>query len=98
MPEPTAVDHSMAARLVALETRREEARSAGSPRSVKAHKSKGKLTARERIAYLLDEGSCQELDQLVRHRAHGMGLERSRPYTDGVITGFGTIDGRRVCV
>ena len=56
------------------------------------------MTARERIDYLLDEGSFQELDLLVRHRSHGMGLERSRPYTDGVVTGFGTIDGRRVCV
>ena len=59
---------------------------------------KGKMTARERIEYLLDEGSFQELDMLARHRAHGMGLEENRPYTDGVITGFGTIDGRRVCV
>ena len=56
------------------------------------------MTARERIDYLLDEGSFQELDMLARHRAHGMGLEENRPYTDGVITGFGTIDGRRVCV
>ncbi len=56
------------------------------------------MTARERIDYLLDDGSFQELDMLARHRAHGMGLEENRPYTDGVITGFGTIDGRRVCV
>ena len=56
------------------------------------------MTARERIDYLLDDGSFQELDMLARHRAHGMGLEDNRPYTDGVITGFGTIDGRRVCV
>ena len=56
------------------------------------------MTARERIDYLLDEGSFQELDMLARHRAHGMGLEDNRPYTDGVVTGFGTIDGRRVCV
>ena len=60
--------------------------------------AKGKLTARERIEYLLDEGSFQELDMLARHRAHGMGLEDNRPYTDGVVTGFGTIDGRRVCL
>ena len=57
------------------------------------------MTARERIDYLLDEGSFQELDMLARHRAHGMGLEdANRPYTDGVVTGFGTIDGRRVCI
>ncbi|MGA2528999.1 MAG: carboxyl transferase domain-containing protein [Acidimicrobiales bacterium] len=95
--EPTA-DHSVGARLTGLEARRLEAINAGSPRSVKAHKAKGKMTARERIDYLLDEGSFQELDLLVRHRSHGMGIERSRPYTDGVVTGFGTIDGRRVCV
>ena len=88
----------MGARLAALEARRSEAINAGSQRSVRAHKAKGKMTARERIDYLLDEGSFQELDLLVRHRSHGMGLERSRPYTDGVVTGFGTIDGRRVCV
>ncbi len=56
------------------------------------------MTARERVDYLLDEGSFQELDALVRHHAHGVGLDDNRPYTDGVITGFGTIEGRRVCV
>ena len=98
MPEQPTADHSIAARLAALEARRAEAINAGSQRSVRAHKAKGKMTARERIDYLLDEGSFQELDLLVRHRSHGMGLERSRPYTDGVVTGFGTIDGRRVSV
>jgi acetyl-CoA carboxylase carboxyltransferase component len=56
------------------------------------------MTARERVEYLLDEDSFHELDMLNRHGASGMGLEDSRPYTDGVITGFGTIDGRKVCV
>ena len=56
------------------------------------------MTARERIDYLLDEGSFQELDMLARHRAHGMGMDDNRPYTDGVVTGFGTIDGRKVCI
>ena len=91
-------DRSMAARIAGLEARRAEAINAGSQRSVKAHKAKGKMTARERIDYLLDKASFQEMDLLVRHRSHGMGLERSRPYTDGVVTGFGTIDDRRVCV
>ncbi|MFM7870671.1 MAG: carboxyl transferase domain-containing protein, partial [Actinomycetota bacterium] len=58
---------------------------------------KGKLLARERIEYLLDPGSFQELDMLARHRAQAAGLEE-RPYTDGVITGWGTIDGRKVFV
>jgi len=85
-------------RLKDLERRREEARNAGSSHAVERQHAKGKLTARERLDYLLDEGSFVELDMLARHQAHGMGLEDTRPYTDGVITGFGTIDGRKVCV
>jgi acetyl-CoA carboxylase carboxyltransferase component len=92
------MEHSMAERLADLAERKNEALHAGSPRAVERHHAKGKLTARERIDYLLDEGSFQELDMLARHRAHGMGLEDNRPYTDGVVTGFGTIDGRRVCI
>ena len=88
----------MAERLADLAERKNEALHAGSPRAVERQHAKGKMTARERIDYLLDDGSFQELDMLARHRAHGMGLEDNRPYTDGVITGFGTIDGRRVCV
>ncbi len=88
----------MTQRLIELKERREEALHAGSPHAVERHHAKGKMTARERIEYLLDEGSFQELDMLARHRAHGMGLDEKRPYTDGVITGFGTIEGRRVCV
>lgn len=88
----------MTERLAELADRREQARHAGAPHAVERHHAKGKMTARERLDYLLDEGSFQELDMLARHRAYGMGLEDNRPYTDGVITGFGTIDGRRVCV
>ncbi|HSS10252.1 MAG TPA: acyl-CoA carboxylase subunit beta [Acidimicrobiales bacterium] len=89
-------EHSMGERLEDLARRREEARHAGPPHAVERQHAKGKMTARERIDYLLDEGSFQELDMLARHRAHGMGMDDNRPYTDGVITGFGTIDGRRV--
>jgi acetyl-CoA carboxylase carboxyltransferase component len=92
------MDHPMTQRLEELAERREMARNAGSPRAVEKHHAKGKMTARERIDYLLDDGSFQELDMLARHRAYGMGLEENRPYTDGVITGFGAIEGRRVCV
>ncbi len=88
----------MSDRLEDLAVRKEQALHAGSPKAVEKHHEKGKMTARERLDYLLDEGSFQELDMLARHRAHGMGLEDNRPYTDGVVTGFGTIDGRRVCV
>ena len=59
---------------------------------------KGKLTARERIEFLLDDGSFVEIDALARHRSKNFGLDARRPVTDGVVTGYGTIDGRKVCV
>jgi len=59
---------------------------------------RGKLTARERIEHLLDPGSFMELDALVQHRSTFFGMERRRPYGDGVVTGYGTIDGRTVAV
>src|SRR5918992_2659018 len=89
-------DHPMKERLDELAKRKEEALRAGSERAIERHHAKGKMTARERVEYLLDEGSFQELDMLARHRAHEA-LD-DRPYTDGVITGFGTVDGRRICV
>ncbi|MGH9074842.1 MAG: acyl-CoA carboxylase subunit beta, partial [Acidimicrobiales bacterium] len=91
-------ERPMSQRLEELAARKAEALRAGSARAIERQHAKGKMTARERLDYLLDEGSFQELDMLARHRAHGMGMEASRPYTDGVVTGFGTIDGRRVCV
>lgn len=81
-----------------LQERKQQALTPGSQRAIDRQHQQGKMTARERIEYLLDEGSFQELDMLARHRAHGLGIEKKRPYTDGVITGFGTINGRRVCV
>src|SRR5215204_4369223 len=87
----------MQERIAELQERRDSAIHAGSERAVERQHSKGKLLARERIDYLLDDGSCHELDLLARHRAHAAGLEE-RPYTDGVITGWGTVDGRRVFV
>jgi acetyl-CoA carboxylase carboxyltransferase component len=80
-----------------LSRRRDQAYHAGSPRSVERQHAKGKMLARERIEYLLDPDSFNELDLLARHRAHAAGLEE-RPYTDGVITGWGTVDGRKVFV
>ncbi|MFJ7423336.1 acyl-CoA carboxylase subunit beta [Streptomyces uncialis] len=67
-------------------------------RAVERQHAKGKLTARERIEALLDRGSFVELDALARHRSHNFGLEQDRPLGDGVITGYGTVDGRRVCL
>jgi acetyl-CoA carboxylase carboxyltransferase component len=84
-------------KLADLADRRDQAIHAGSPRSVERQHDKGKMLARERIDYFLDEGSFHELDMLARHRAHVAGLE-DRPYTDGVITGWGTVDGRKVFV
>ncbi|MDA0371585.1 MAG: acyl-CoA carboxylase subunit beta [Actinomycetota bacterium] len=80
-----------------LRDRKQQALQAGSPRAVERQHEKGKMLARERIDYLLDPDSFQELDMLARHRAHAAGLEE-RPYTDGVITGWGTIEGRKVFV
>src|SRR3954464_10522946 len=90
--------HPMSERLDDLAKRKEEALHAGSAAAVERQHARGKMTARERIEFLVDDGSFQELDMLARHRAHGMGLEENRPYTDGVITGFGTIHGRKVCI
>ncbi len=93
----TMSDHHLRAKLEDLEQRKEEARHAGPERSVIRQHEKGKMLARERIDYLLDEGSFNELDMLARHRAHESGIEE-RPYTDGVVTGWGTIDGRKVFI
>ncbi|MGF0168699.1 carboxyl transferase domain-containing protein, partial [Streptomyces koyangensis] len=63
-----------------------------------AQHAKGKLTARERIGLLVDPGTFREVEQLRRHRATGFGLEQKKPHTDGVITGWGTVEGRTVFV
>lgn len=75
-----------------------EAVHAGSERAVAAQHAKGKMTARERVEALLDPGSFVETDALARHRAHDFGLPDRRPYGDGVVTGYGTVDARPVCV
>jgi len=84
-------------KLAKLEELRREARHAEGPAVEKQHE-RGKLTARERIEKLLDPGSFQELDAFVRHRTYAFGMERRRPLADAVVTGHGTIEGRRVCV
>jgi acetyl-CoA carboxylase carboxyltransferase component len=92
------VPHPIEERLEQLAVLREQALHAGSEAAVARQHDRGKLTARERLHKLLDEGSFVELDMLARHRAHGFGIEESRPLTDGVVTGWGTIDGRKVFV
>ncbi len=90
--------HTTAGKLADLYRRNEEAVHAGSERAVERQHAKGKKTARERIDMLLDPGSFVELDELARHRSTNFGQEHNRPYGDGVVTGYGTVDGRGVCV
>jgi propionyl-CoA carboxylase beta chain len=90
--------HSTTGKLADFHRRVEEAVHAGSARAVEKQHARGKKTARERIDLLLDEGSFVELDQFARHRSTAFGQEKNRPYGDGVVTGYGTVDGRQVCV
>lgn len=89
--------HTTAEKAADLLRRRGEAQEGRSAAIDKQH-AKGKLTAMERIEALLDDESFQPIDGLARHRSHNFGLEKNRPYGDGVVTGFGTIEGRPVCV
>jgi propionyl-CoA carboxylase beta chain len=93
-PDP----HTTAGKLADLERRYDEAVHAGSARMVEKQHAKGKQTARERISALLDEGSFVELDEFARHRSTNFGMESRRPLGDGVVTGYGTVDGRPICV
>lgn len=70
----------------------------GGEKRIKAQHDKGKFTARERIEILLDRGSFEEVDAFVKHRSHDFGLDKQHFFTDGVVTGSGTIDGRLVFV
>lgn len=69
----------------------------GEDRIAKQH-AQGKLTARERLDFMLDKGSFRELDMFVTHRSHDFGLERQKYMGDGVVTGYGTVEGRLVYV
>ena len=93
-PDP----HTTAGKIADLERRRHEAVHAGPEQAVAKQHERGKLTARERIELLLDPGSFTEFDELARHRATDFGIAATRPYGDGVVTGYGTVDGRPVCV
>ena len=95
---PAADPHTTAGKIADLERRRHEAVHAGSEQAVAKQHERGKLTARERIDLLLDPGSFTEFDELARHRATDFEISATRPYGDGVVTGYGTVDGRPVCV
>jgi propionyl-CoA carboxylase beta chain len=90
--------HTTAGKLADLGRRTDEAAHAGSARAIEKQHTRGKKTARERIELLLDPDSFVELDELARHRSPNFDLPANRPYGDGVVTGYGTIDGRQVCV
>jgi propionyl-CoA carboxylase beta chain len=81
-----------------LENRREKARLGGGQRRIDSQHAKGKLTARERVELLLDEASFEEFDMFVAHRCTDFGMADDRPAGDGVVTGWGTINGRMVYV
>ena len=77
---------------------REKARLGGGEKAIEKQHEKGKYTARERIDMLLDKGSFEEMDMFVTHRCHNFGMEKKQTLGDGVVTGYGTIDGRLVYV
>ena len=81
-----------------LQSRRDTARLGGGEKRIASQHAKGKLTARERIDLLLDEDSFEEFDMFVTHRCTDFGMETQKPAGDGVVTGWGTINGRMVYV
>jgi acetyl-CoA carboxylase carboxyltransferase component len=96
-PEDDAA-RPLEAQIEELEALEAEAQLAGGEEAIAKQHEKGKLTARERVVALLDPGSFVETDMLVRHRSHGFGIENKRPLSDAVVTGWGTIDSRKVFV
>ncbi|MFD7898759.1 acyl-CoA carboxylase subunit beta [Streptomyces sp. NPDC059743] len=95
MAQPPATDGD---RLTELAGLKDLTRRGADPAAVERQHAKGKLTARERIELLLDKGSFTEVEMFRRHRATGFGLEARRPHTDGVVSGWGTVEGRTVFV
>ncbi|MEM1077474.1 acyl-CoA carboxylase subunit beta [Dinoroseobacter sp. S76] len=81
-----------------LDQRREAARLGGGEKRIASQHAKGKLTARERIELLLDEGSFEEFDMFITHRCTDFGMQDQKPAGDGVVTGWGTVNGRQVYV
>jgi propionyl-CoA carboxylase beta chain len=96
--ERPTTEESTEAKLEQLDELREEAANAASPKAVERQRAAGKLLARERLERLLDPGSFVELDRYVRHRNPHFDMMERRPYGDAVVTGYGTIFGRRVFV
>ncbi len=86
------------AKISELERRNNEAALGGGQKRIDSQHAKGKLTARERIEYLLDDGSFEEIDKFVVHRCQDFGMEKKKIPGDGVVTGYGTINGRSVFI
>ncbi|WP_424922190.1 acyl-CoA carboxylase subunit beta [Streptomyces sp. wa53] len=97
VPAPPAAS-GMRRRVGELGVLRDQVHAGPGEKATGAQHARGKLTARERIAHLLDPDTFHEVEQFRRHRATGFGLEANRPYTDGVITGWGEVEGRTVFV
>src|ERR1700736_5796085 len=87
-----------AEKLANVETLRQHSANGASQDAIEKQHAKRKYTAPERVHKLLDPGSFQELDAFVRHRTTDFQMQKNRPWGDAVVTGHGTIDGRRVCV
>jgi acetyl-CoA/propionyl-CoA carboxylase carboxyl transferase subunit len=85
-------------RIEELREKRAEAELGGGEDRIESQHDKGKMTARERIDYFLDDGTFQEFDQFRTHRTHKFGMEEKQLYGDGVVTGYGEVDGRKVFV
>ncbi len=81
-------------KIKSLEAKMEQAKLGGGEKRIETQHAKNKLTARERVHFLMDEGSFEEIGMLVTHRSHNFGLEKNKPLGDGVVTGYGTINGR----
>ena len=90
--------HTTSGKIEDLRLRVEEAVHAGSARAVEKQHAKGKLTARERIDLLVDADSFTEIDEFARHRSTQFGMEKNRPYGDGVVIGTATVDGRPIAL
>ena len=90
--------NTTAGKIAELKRRRAEAEAPLGQKAFEKVHSQKRLTARERLDYLLDEGSFVETDMLAKHRTTDFGMDAKRPITDGIVTGWGTIDGREVCI
>jgi propionyl-CoA carboxylase beta chain len=90
--------HTTSGKIEDLRERIGEAVHAGSDRAREKQHAKGKGTARERIEMLVDADSFTEIDEFARHRAQNFGMEKNRPYGDGVVIGTATVDGRPIAL